>query len=90
MIKAANNDGKWNTSPTTLEIRIKPIWYKTLAANLLLALMILIFIYTTYRIIIERKERESREELAKQEKAHQEDIHQMKMRFFSETTMLEL
>lgn len=82
MIKAANNDGKWNTSPTTLEIRIKPIWYKTLAANLLLALMILIFIYTTYRIIIERKERESREELAKQEKTHQEDIHQMKMRFF--------
>ena len=29
MVKAANNDGKWNTTPTVLEIVILPRGYKT-------------------------------------------------------------
>ena len=82
MVKAANNDGKWNNESAVLEIRILPIWYKTIAAKAALIIIILLLIYATYRIVIERKERESKEELAKREKTHQEDIHQMKMRFF--------
>ena len=82
MLKAANNDGKWNDKPTVLEVRIKPIWYRTIVAKAIFLILILMLIYASYRIIVERKERENREELAKQEKAHQEDMHQMKMRFF--------
>ena len=82
LIKAANNDGKWNEEPTVLEIRILPIWYKTIAAKAVFIIIILMLIYAAYHIIVERKERENRKELDKQEKAHQEEIHQMKMRFF--------
>lgn len=82
LIKAANNDGKWNDTPTELSISIKPMWYQTPLANAAFAVLIILLIVGAYMIIVERKERESRLELDKQEKAHQEDIHQMKMRFF--------
>ena len=82
MVKAANNDGVWNENPTTLQIRIAPVWFRTkFAISLFIVMAILLFI-ALYAFIVERKERESRLELEKQEKAHQEDIHQMKMRFF--------
>ena len=82
MVKAANNDGKWNDTPATLRIRIRPIWYKTIAAITAFSIILLICLWILYLFIVERKERENRLELEKQEKSHQEDIHQMKMRFF--------
>ena len=82
MVKAANNDGKWNDTPATLRIRIRPIWYKTIAAITAFSIILLVLLWTLYLFIVERKERENRLELEKQEKSHQEDIHQMKMRFF--------
>lgn len=82
MVKAANNDGKWNEEPTILNIRIRPIWYQTIAAIAGFIILALLLFITLYMFIIERKERESRLELEKQEKVHQEEIHQMKMRFF--------
>ena len=82
MIKAANNDGKWNDSPTELNIRIKPIWYRTPAANAIFAALLILLITGAYMVVVKQKERESRVELEKQEKVHQEEIHQMKMRFF--------
>ena len=81
-VKAANNDGKWNENAAVLKIRIRPVWYRTILAECFFLLAVLLLVWCAYRIIIERKERESKEELDKQEKAHQEDIHQMKMRFF--------
>ena len=81
-IKAANNDNKWNDTPAVLEISIAPIWYKTIAANCIWGLLIILIIALAYHIIVEGKERENKIQLDKQEKAHQEDIHQMKMRFF--------
>jgi signal transduction histidine kinase/DNA-binding response OmpR family regulator len=82
MLKAANNDGKWNETPTVLEIVVTPAWYKTTVAYVFWFLLGLLAFVVSYRFIIDRKERENRNELEKQEKAHQEDIHQMKMRFF--------
>ena len=82
MLKAANNDGKWNETPTVLEIVVTPAWYKTTVAYIFWFLLGLLAFVVSYRFIIDRKERENRNELEKQEKAHQEDIHQMKMRFF--------
>ena len=82
LLKSANNDGKWNDTPTVLEIEIRPAWYKTTFAYAFWVLLCLLAFVGAYRFIIDRKERENRNELEKQEKAHQEDIHQMKMRFF--------
>lgn len=82
MVKAGNNDGKWNETPSTLRIRIRPIWYKSIPAIVAFSIIFLIFLLGLYKFIVERKERENRLELEKQEKSHQEEIHQMKMRFF--------
>ena len=82
LLKAANNDGKWNETPAVLEFEVMPIWYKSTAANITLIVLMILGFFGAYRLVIDRKERENRDELEKQEKAHQEDIHQMKMRFF--------
>ena len=82
LLKAANNDGKWNETPTVIEVEVMPVWYKSTLANIALICMIIAGIFGAYRLVIDKKERENRSELEKQEKAHQEDIHQMKMRFF--------
>ena len=81
-IKAANNDGKWNDEPVTLDIHIKPMWYKTLLAKIIFALLFITAIALAYGMIVRKKEDENRIELEKQEKTHQEEIHQMKTRFF--------
>jgi signal transduction histidine kinase len=82
MLKAANNDGKWNEHPTILDIEVMPVWYRTTFASISMILLILLGITGGYRFIINRKEKENKSKLEKQEKAHQDDIHQMKMRFF--------
>ncbi|MBR5103240.1 MAG: response regulator [Bacteroidales bacterium] len=81
-IKAANNDGKWNDEPVTLDIHIKPMWYKTLLAKIIFALLFITAIALAYWMIVRKKEDENRIELEKQENTHQEEIHQMKTRFF--------
>lgn len=39
LLKSANNDGIWCDSPRRLEIRVKPIWYKSNSAIILTALL---------------------------------------------------
>lgn len=81
-LKAANNDGKWNDEPTVLEIRVRPVWYLTIAAKIGFVILAILLITGAYFFLVRRKNEENRLELAKQEKAHQEDLHQMKMRFY--------
>ena len=33
LLKAANNDGKWNEEPVVLKINIRPIWYQSTLAK---------------------------------------------------------
>ncbi len=82
MVKAANNDGKWNNNPTVLEIRVKPQWYQSIAAQIAFVLLALAIIIAVIVFMLERKNMETRLLLEKQESAHQEEISQMKMRFF--------
>ena len=39
-LKAANNDGIWNDEPVRLEIRVKPIWYKSTFVEILALLLL--------------------------------------------------
>ncbi|MGN1211895.1 MAG: ATP-binding protein, partial [Candidatus Cryptobacteroides sp.] len=82
LVKAANNDGKWNDEPTVLSIRVKPVWYMTMAAKICFSILAMLLVAATYMGLVRRKNEENRLELAKQEKAHQEELHQMKMRFY--------
>ena len=82
MVKAANNDGKWNTTPTVLEIVILPVWYKTWWAVLLFLATFAGFVTFVFRFSWMRKKMEAELEIERRDKEHREEINQMKMRFF--------
>ena len=82
MVKAGNNDGRWNEEPLTLKLTILPAWFETWWARMLFlaaAIMLISFILRHFWI---RKVMETKLELEKKDKEHQEEISQMKMRFF--------
>ena len=82
LVKAANNDGKWNGEPGVLKIVVKPIWYNTVWARILFGVLIIASLAGIFIYVLKRKEEEGRLELERQEKAHQDDMHQMKMKFY--------
>ena len=47
-VRAANNDGRWNDEPATVEIRVLPMWW-TLAAKILWVLLALGFVGASWR-----------------------------------------
>jgi len=48
---ASNNDGIWNTKPATLQIIIKPPWWKTIWFRLIIISIILLIIFISYKVI---------------------------------------
>lgn len=81
-VKAANNDGRWNETPTELKIKVLPVWYKTTWAILLFILAtgaLIVFIFR-YFWIQKSMKAEIQMERIKQERT--EELNQMKMRFF--------
>lgn len=82
LVKAANSDGKWNTTPTVLEIIVLPVWYKTWWALLIFFATFAGFITFVFRFFWMRKSMEAQLEIERRDKEHQEEINQMKMRFF--------
>lgn len=82
LVKAANNDGKWNTTPTVLEVVILPVWYKTWWAILLFLASSVGFITFVFRFFWLRKNMEAKLEIERRDKEQREEMNQMKMRFF--------
>ena len=82
MVKAANSDGKWNTQPTVLTIKVLPVWYKTWWAALIFLSCFIGLIIFIFRFFWMRKSMAAELEMERRDKEHQEEINQMKMRFF--------
>lgn len=53
-VKAANNDGIWNETPTTIKINILPPFWKTNWFRLVLAAFIVLLVYGGYQIKLRR------------------------------------
>lgn len=82
LVKAANNDGKWNETPTELEITVLPVWYKTWWA---LLLFIAAFISATafvFRYFWIRKSMKAQIQMERIDKERQKEVNEMKLRFF--------
>lgn len=82
LVKAANNDGKWNEVPTELEITVLPVWYKTWWATLLFILAFTAFLTFVFRYTWMRKSMKAELEMERMDKERREEVNQMKMRFF--------
>lgn len=82
-VKACNNDGIWNDSPTQMPILIKNFWYKTTFAYSIYLLLLLCVSYFIGRFYFERIKLKRDVLLEKSERKNEEQIHEMKLKFFT-------
>ncbi len=82
LVKAANNDGKWNEKPTELEITILPVWYKTWWAILLFIATFIAITIFIFRYFWMRKSMQAKLEMERVDKERQKEVNEMKLRFF--------
>lgn len=82
LVKAANNDGIWNDTPTQLEIVILPAWYNTWWARLAYLLIASGIVFAAFRYFLYRKTMELKLEQERQEQRRTIEINEMKQRFF--------
>ena len=82
LVKAANNDGRWNEQPTRLEIVVLPVWYKTWWAILLFIILALAVVAFVFRYFWQRKIMQAQIEQERKDKERQEELNQMKIHFF--------
>lgn len=83
MVKAANNDGLWNTEPISLKITVLPPWWQTWWAFLIYAGIIYYIASTVYKFLKNRANLKRELYLEHLEKERQEELHQMKIDFFT-------
>lgn len=81
-VMAANNDGKWNTTPTELTIKVHSAWYATNWATLLFMLLGLGIIVAAVIFTYEHKRMNDKIIFDEQDRQRQDNLHQMKTRFF--------
>ena len=82
LVKAANNDGKWNEEPTELEITVLPIWYKTWWAILLFIAVFIAITVFIFRYFWMRKSMQAELQLERVDKERLKEVNEMKLRFF--------
>lgn len=82
LVKAANNDGKWNETPTELIIEVLPVWYRTWWATLIFLAVICSLAVFVIRFFWLRKSMQAEIEMERKEKEHQEELSQTKIRFY--------
>ena len=81
-VKAANGDGKWNNEPTSLEIIVLPVWYRTWWATVLFFLAFIAATAAVFRYFWLRKSMQAELQLERTDKARMEEMNRMKLSFF--------
>ncbi|NEW84914.1 MAG: response regulator [Mariniphaga sp.] len=82
LVKAANNDGVWNETPTRLKIKILPPPWKTKWAFLIYAIIILISLYYVREIMMYQLHLKNSLQLEHTERERENAFNQLKTKFF--------
>ena len=81
-VRAANNDGHWSDAISTVEIRVLPMWWQTVAARLLWVLLGLGVVGGVLAAIFGRMKMKVQLRLERLEKESVERLSQEKIRFY--------
>ena len=82
-VKAANNDGKWNDTPTRLRITIHaPIW-STVYAYIFYLIILLVVVYFLQREFLIRHRLKNSILHERIQRENEEKLHQLKLHFFT-------
>jgi len=79
----SNNDGLWATSPTRLEVTIRPPFWLTWYAYTFYLLLIAAITWSIRKEILLRKELKNQLLLERVQRENEEKLHQMKLQFFT-------
>ena len=82
LVRAANNDGKWNNTTTKLTIKVLPPWYASWAAKLVYLLIIIGAIYGVFRFLLEREKQKQKALRGRKEQEYKQEMYEMRQRFF--------
>jgi signal transduction histidine kinase/DNA-binding response OmpR family regulator len=82
-VKGSNNDGIWNEAETSISIIITPPWWKTTWAYILYSLLMLVAIYTTWKMQVKRIRMSHEFEMTKFEAQKLHEVDEIKSRFFT-------
>jgi ligand-binding sensor domain-containing protein/signal transduction histidine kinase/DNA-binding response OmpR family regulator len=82
-IKAANAQGIWNDTPTTLKIRVKPAPWKTVYAYMFYLILFAAIVFMTSRFVMNRLRLKKMLALEHIEREKSEEVHQAKLKFFT-------
>jgi len=82
LVKASNNDGVWNETPTRLKIKILPPPWKTKWAFLIYAIIILISLYYVRKMMIYQLHLKNSFQLEHSEREREKAFNQLKTKFF--------
>ncbi len=82
-VKASNNDGKWNETPTTLKITIRSPFWKSLYAIILYIVLLLFLFYSLQRELRLRNRLRNSILQERNQRENEEKLHQLKLQFFT-------
>lgn len=82
-VKACNNDGVWNETPTQLSFEIEKYWYQTNLAYFIYFLFLAALLYFIARFYYKQLELKRAVVVEKQQRENEEQIHEMKLKFFT-------
>ncbi len=83
VVKGTNGQGFWNQLPTTLNVTVKPPFWKTIWAILLYATALLLLLLLIRKISLDRANLRHSIELANLERDKDNEINQVKVNFFT-------
>ncbi|MGP1994360.1 two-component regulator propeller domain-containing protein [Zobellia laminariae] len=82
-VKASNNDGLWDKSPSEIKIKITPPIWQSSGAYLFYGLLVLGVLWLFWRYTFIRTSKKHQLELNHLEKAKSEEMQQVKLEFFT-------
>lgn len=82
-VKASNNDGIWNDTPTKVAIEIAPPIWLTWYAYLFYFLIFISAFYFYRKQVIYRQKFKMKVKMAEIQREREEELHQMKLEFFT-------
>ncbi len=82
-VRATNEDGVWNDKEARLSIIILPPWWKTPLAYIVYAILFVVAVYFSRRMVIERARMRFAVEHERQEAKRIQEVDKMKIRFFT-------
>lgn len=83
MVKGSNNDNVWNETGVSINIKVKPPYWKTPLAYIIYTLASLLLLFTLRKLTAQRIEQQNTLRNERLEKKRIEELNQMKLRFFT-------